>query len=61
MVRERATGREVTKVIGCRTRKWAAADRARANALWGLKRELVKKGLKGRFDMSEYELVFADL
>ena len=61
MVRERATGREVTKAMGNRTRKWAATDRARANALWQLKRELVKKGLKGRYVMSEYELVFVNL
>ncbi len=56
MVREIATGREVTKAIGNRTAKWTAADRARVNALYRLRRKLGRRWIR-----SEYELVFVDL
>jgi hypothetical protein len=53
---EKASGREVTKAVGNRTAKWAAGDRARANALSRLKWVLGRRWVR-----SEYELVFVDI
>lgn len=61
MVRDIATGREITKSVGRRTAKWAAADRARANALHRLRRKLGHRYIshddKGRALL--YTLVYA--
>ncbi len=58
MVRDRATGREVTKAFGHRTAKWAAAARARENALHRLRRKLGHRyRMTDGDDKALYELV----